>query len=100
MAQRVNHQQLRNYIGQEVKLVGKILKVSGVNATMETSDGGRVSIMSNKPAYGCEYVEVTGTTINNETIREKSHVELGSNFDMNIYEEALKRSRKYAGVLF
>ncbi|MES1922159.1 hypothetical protein MHBO_003675 [Bonamia ostreae] len=80
LAARVNHEQLVNFVGEKVKIVGKIVSASTGSAQLETSDGQKISIMGSSPEYSSSIAEITGTAVNANSVREISSVSLGDNF--------------------
>lgn len=76
---RVGYSQLKDFIGKRVIFVGKMDTVEGGIVHLHAPDGSRVKVHANS-TYDTTYVEVLGTVIDPESIREESHVHYGESF--------------------
>ncbi|KAK9814149.1 hypothetical protein WJX72_001287 [[Myrmecia] bisecta] len=90
-APRVNFELLQRYIGKKVRLVGKVMGLDGDLLTVKAADQGLVYVKVLPGAgHASEYVEIDGIVESPNTVQEQQHVEFGSNFDLNSYNELCK----------
>lgn len=76
---RVDSQQLKNFVGQKVTLVGRVEAVSGTVVQLSTPDGGRVTVQG-RSVFDAPVVEVQGVVQDPSTIHEDEHVQFQDNF--------------------
>lgn len=88
---RVGYSQLKDFIGKRVLFVGKVDTIEGGIVQLLAPDGSRVKVHANTP-FDTAFVEVLGTVMDPESIREELHVHFGDSFDLNLYGELLKLS--------
>ncbi len=78
---RVNYSIMGRYINQRVKLVCKVEQVNGGTVLVTTPDNAQVTIIvsPNSGAFEGRFVEVEGTVVEPNTIREDEHTNFGDN---------------------
>lgn len=76
---RVGYSQLKDFIGKRVIFVGKVENLESGVVHLQAPDGSRVKVQANS-TYDTAYVEVLGTVVDPETIREELHVHYGESF--------------------
>lgn len=76
---RIGFSQMKDFIGKRIIFVGKVENIEAGTVTLQAPDGSRVRVHANSP-YDTAYVEVTGTVLDPESIREESHVHYGDAF--------------------
>jgi replication factor A3 len=79
-APRVNFEQMQNFIGKQVLLVGKVESVQGNSLVVSAADQGKVTVLLRGAAPQEAYVEVLGSVESPNTLREECHTSFGSNF--------------------
>lgn len=79
-APRVNFEQMVNFIGQRVKLVGKVEGIEGSVLKVKAADDGMVDVILKGAAPQDMYVEIDGTVESPNSVREESHAGFGNNF--------------------
>ncbi|KAF9408103.1 hypothetical protein BGZ94_002448 [Podila epigama] len=96
---RVNSSMLGNYIGQPIRFVGKIVEQNGTTAVMSASDKGQVQIHMNAGTqYLSQYVEVIGNVNQDLSITELTASSFGDDFDMETYNELVKKMQQFPTV--
>jgi replication factor A3 len=95
---RVNFETMSKNINKKVLLICQLVSVDEQNVYVTTSDGGKVTIKPNgQEPYDTPFLEICGTVVDPQTIREEGHVNMGETFDMKLYDEFVKlSSNKYA----
>jgi hypothetical protein len=85
---RINKALLPNFIGSNVKLVGRVTEVdaSGRFASIEAADHGIIQVIRDPSAqrYGSPYVEITGGVNPDGTINEYNFADFGDNFSKSV----------------
>lgn len=76
---RVGFAQLKNMIGRRVLFVGRVESMDGGVARLAAPDGSKVAVQA-PGMYETPFVEVTGTVVDPQTIRQEAHVAFGENF--------------------
>ncbi|XP_035688181.1 replication protein A 14 kDa subunit-like [Branchiostoma floridae] len=91
---RVNASMLPQNIGKFVCLMGEVMDVdqNGLMFAVKTSDGQRVQINLPEPLEEmvAGTIEIVGEVANNCQINCQSYILFGQDFDMNLYDEAIK----------
>jgi hypothetical protein len=76
---RVGFAQLKGFVGRSVIFVGKVETMDNGLVVMQAPDGSRVNVQATSH-FEAPFVEVTGTVVDPQTIRETSHVSYGDAF--------------------
>lgn len=76
---RVGFAQLKNFIGKSVLFAGKVESIDNGLVVLQAPDGSRVHIQATSH-FDAPFVEVLGTVVDPQTIREESHVNYGDSF--------------------
>ncbi|KAG6919662.1 hypothetical protein DXG01_002604 [Tephrocybe rancida] len=111
---RVNSARLPEFVGQTVRLAGRVLQRSADTMTVEASDGGEVAVqmfqvrfilslvlpvlklgadgvMPKMDASSTDpYVEVIGKAVDATTVKMMSVVNLGSDFDLKLANDTIE----------
>ncbi|KAI8969182.1 replication factor A protein 3 [Mycotypha africana] len=78
---RINSALREKYVGRVVRLIGKLVSLSGNTAVIESSDHGQVLVALNGDStWGTDYVEVIGHVEPDFTIKEFKTQNLGNSF--------------------
>jgi len=95
---RVNKALLPNYLGRTVRLVGKVDGIDSASGicVLNTSDRASVNVVVNPMShYDSQFVEVLGKVNNDLSISDMSVTNLGTNFDLDIYEQFLQITHQF-----
>lgn len=76
---RIGTSQLASFVNKRVLFVGRVETQTQGIAQMVGPDGGRVTVQLQAPMEA-QIVEVEGTVVDGQTIREDSHVHFNDNF--------------------
>eukprot|EP00472_Partenskyella_glossopodia_P007188 CAMPEP_0197524858 /NCGR_PEP_ID=MMETSP1318-20131121/10169_1 /TAXON_ID=552666 /ORGANISM="Partenskyella glossopodia, Strain RCC365" /LENGTH=108 /DNA_ID=CAMNT_0043077931 /DNA_START=28 /DNA_END=354 /DNA_ORIENTATION=- len=98
-AHRVPGARLGEFVGQQVRIVGKISNFDGDNATVETDGGTAVKVVgiNHGNQYSSQFVEVIARVQDANTVQELKAVSFGETFDLEMYNVAIKyASGKYS----
>ncbi|KAI8516188.1 PREDICTED: replication protein A 14 kDa subunit-like [Branchiostoma belcheri] len=97
---RVNASMLPQHIGKFVCLLGEVMDVdpNGLMFAVKTSDGQRVQINLPEPLEEMVSgtVEIVGEVTNNCQVTCQSYILFGGDFDMNLYDEAIKLATEHS----
>eukprot|EP00743_Colponemidia_sp_Colp-15_P008774 GILK01009570.1.p1 GENE.GILK01009570.1~~GILK01009570.1.p1 ORF type:complete len:116 (-),score=8.04 GILK01009570.1:105-419(-) len=100
-AVRVNRNSLREYVGKNVRFVGKVVRCSYPVAILDAPDGGQVQVqMSDGASYGSTFVEVIGEVNQDLSIREFTFNNFGDDFDLANYNEMVALASNQFRELF
>ncbi|WFD40044.1 uncharacterized protein MJAP1_003026 [Malassezia japonica] len=87
-----NSSQLASRVNQEVRIIGKVQKVSSGVLLLEASDSGTVEVklqMEDTPTS--QYVEVIGRVARTgDSITQHALLPLGDNLDLSLVEQLVK----------
>eukprot|EP01112_Ceratiomyxa_fruticulosa_P007770 TRINITY_DN2018_c0_g1_i2.p1 TRINITY_DN2018_c0_g1~~TRINITY_DN2018_c0_g1_i2.p1 ORF type:complete len:106 (-),score=22.22 TRINITY_DN2018_c0_g1_i2:164-481(-) len=98
---RVNKSYLSSFVGNTVRLVGKVINQNSGTAVLESSDHQQVQVYQQQGShYADEFVEVIGKVNPDGTIREEIFYNWGSNFDLDLYNEAIQEYHKHRELFF
>ncbi|KDR80058.1 hypothetical protein GALMADRAFT_242278 [Galerina marginata CBS 339.88] len=91
LSTRVNASRLPDYIGQNVRLPCRILKVDGAQITVETSDGGQVtvSVLPNTDISD-PFLEIIGKVLTPTSVQMFACVKMGSELDMKLVNDTIE----------
>eukprot|EP00002_Diphylleia_rotans_P012216 TRINITY_DN238_c0_g2_i1.p1 TRINITY_DN238_c0_g2~~TRINITY_DN238_c0_g2_i1.p1 ORF type:complete len:108 (-),score=10.97 TRINITY_DN238_c0_g2_i1:197-520(-) len=92
---RVNGTLLRSYVGSDVRLVGKVLSVSGTKAVLLASDNTHVHVNTSGNSRYQTIVEVVGNVNPDLTLREISFVNFNDDFDLGVYNEMVQLTQEF-----
>ncbi|KAJ3505991.1 hypothetical protein NLJ89_g7120 [Agrocybe chaxingu] len=88
---RVNSARLANFVGQEVRLPCKTLRIDGSRVTVEASDGGQVNVQALPNTDISEtYIEVLGRVKDASTVQMLACINLGPNLDMKLVNDTIE----------
>ncbi|KAH9923936.1 replication factor A protein 3 [Epithele typhae] len=88
---RVNKALLAKYIGQTVRLVGKVISANGDTAIVQASDEGQVEVqLLNAYEHQSTYIEVIGTVRDERTIKMVAYVDMGDDVDMKLADRVVQ----------
>ncbi|KAI0078331.1 replication factor A protein 3 [Panus rudis PR-1116 ss-1] len=87
---RVNSARLADYIGRNVRLTCKVLKVSSDSALVEASDGGQVKIIITATPITDTYIEVIGKVEEPGVIKMLNCVNQGNNLNMKLVNSVVE----------
>ncbi|KLO09852.1 replication factor A protein 3 [Schizopora paradoxa] len=86
---RVNSARLGDFVGRDVRLVGKLKHLKVDHAIIESVDGGQVEVrIPSKTNLVDTYVEVVGSVIDSGTMKYKGCSNFGTELDMKLVNEA------------
>ncbi|WFD30073.1 hypothetical protein MSPP1_001087 [Malassezia sp. CBS 17886] len=92
-----NSSQLASRAGQEVRMIGKVQRVSGGVLLLQASDNGTVEVkmqMEEEPAS--QYVEVIGrASRTGDSITQHVLLQLGDSLDLGLVESLVKLAPQY-----
>ncbi|KAI0318519.1 replication factor A protein 3 [Amylostereum chailletii] len=92
---RVNSAMLGQYLKGTVRIVGKVLQVSGDAALVEASDGGQVKVvgtMINELPSPGTCVDIVGTVVDPSTIRYLLCTDMGTELDLKLVDDVIQLS--------
>ncbi|KAM0745826.1 replication factor A protein 3 [Meredithblackwellia eburnea MCA 4105] len=94
---RVNSTLLNDYIGQTVRLIGKLERMGDDNsATVIASDKGEVTInLGPNHNLTDTFVEIIGRVNQDSSIQEHTSVNFGDKLDLDLVEEALQLTHRF-----
>ncbi|GFR48860.1 hypothetical protein Agub_g10814, partial [Astrephomene gubernaculifera] len=84
---RVNFETMQRYHGKTVILCCQINQIDNGVVRVLTSDKGEVTVQGGSSPYEGRFVEVLGTVVNPNTIKEVDHTNLSDNFSLDMYNE-------------
>jgi len=95
LSTRVNAARLPEYIGQHVRLAGKVLKMNENRATVQASDGGQVNVQLSTASLANtanmdSYVEVVGRVVDANTMNMLAFINLGDDLDMKVVNDTIE----------
>ncbi|KAL4401105.1 DNA repair protein [Malassezia pachydermatis] len=95
-----NSSQLAQRVGHEVRIIGKVLKVSGEILLLEASDNGTVEIkLQPGETPTSQYVEVIGrVSSSGDAITQHALLSLGDNLDLSLVESLVKFTPQYPSL--
>ncbi|CEP08932.1 hypothetical protein [Parasitella parasitica] len=78
---RINSSLREKYIGQTVRVIGKLVSLSGDTAVLESTDNGQILVHVNgESRWGTDYIEVIGQVEPDFTLKEFKTTNLGNDF--------------------
>lgn len=79
---RVNFEVMQRCQGRRVLLVGEVENLADGQLTLLTSDKGRVNVVcsSRGDPISSKFVEILGTVVDGQTVKEDEHTNFGDNF--------------------
>ncbi|KAI9247603.1 replication factor A protein 3 [Helicostylum pulchrum] len=78
---RINSSLREKYAGKTVRIIGKIVSLSGNTAVLNSTDHGQVLVhLNGESQWGTDYVEVIGQVEPDFTLREFKTSNLGNDF--------------------
>ncbi|KAI7843805.1 hypothetical protein COHA_002703 [Chlorella ohadii] len=89
-APRVNAQQLSQFVGKRVTLVGRIEGVEGNTLQLRTPDNGVIAVQLQNMAPQVSLLEVQGLVNSPTSVTEETLTPLSDNFDLANYGELCK----------
>ncbi|AXA49100.1 replication factor A3 [Malassezia restricta] len=96
----VNSAQLAERQSEEVRLIGKVLKVSGDILLLEASDHGTVEVklqVDDSPAT--QYVEVVGrVSRTGDSVTQHALLSMGDDIDLTLVEHLVHLTPKYPAL--
>ncbi|KAG0146444.1 hypothetical protein CROQUDRAFT_657445 [Cronartium quercuum f. sp. fusiforme G11] len=94
---RVNSSLLPDFIGQVVRISGKLISVQD-DAVIESTDGGQITVLRIPDSLiGSEpFLEVIGKVENETTVREMSTTNFGENYDLSLAQAVVEISNNPA----
>ncbi|WFD41666.1 hypothetical protein MPSI1_000298 [Malassezia psittaci] len=96
----INSSQLGSRVNQEVRIIGRVQRVSGEVLLLEASDNGTVEIklqLDDSPTT--EYVEVIGRVARSgDSITQHALLPLGDNLDLSLVEQLVKYTPKFPAL--
>eukprot|EP00040_Diaphanoeca_grandis_P004036 m.26800 g.26800 ORF g.26800 m.26800 type:complete len:113 (-) comp15553_c0_seq1:64-402(-) len=97
---RANGGMLGTLTGKRVMLIGQVTSVDGGNVTLAASDGKVVTIVtadSFDPNESTKFIEVIGTCEGESVIKAQTSTNLGDDFDLATYDEAVRLMQQIPG---
>ncbi|KAI8388674.1 replication factor A protein 3 [Radiomyces spectabilis] len=92
---RINSQLRENYVGQTVRVVGKVLSFSGDTAVLEATDGGQILVKVNgQSQWGSDYMEVIGRVESDFSLMEFKSANMGNSLDMKLADKVVQYGQK------
>mmetsp|Transcript_15545 Transcript_15545/g.60807 ORF Transcript_15545/g.60807 Transcript_15545/m.60807 type:complete len:108 (-) Transcript_15545:122-445(-) len=95
---RVNRQLLPNYVGSLVRVVGRVVQEpSNGQAVLETSDKQQVGVTLAAASIPWQdaYIEVIAKVNSDCSLQELRSTNLGTSFDMDIYNELVTTAQRH-----
>ncbi|PKI85019.1 hypothetical protein MVES1_001314 [Malassezia vespertilionis] len=92
-----NSSQVASRANQEVRIIGKVQKVSGGVLLLEASDHGTVEIkLQMDEAPTTDYVEVIGRVARTgDSVTQHALLPLGNNLDLSLVEQLVKLTPQF-----
>ncbi|KZT60977.1 replication factor A protein 3 [Calocera cornea HHB12733] len=96
---RINSKRMQYYVGQVVRMTGKMLRVNGDIAIIESTDGGQVEVRLSRDSHlSDEYVEIIGTVEDENTLKMLAGCDMGSTFDMQSWDTMTEMMHKFPAI--
>ncbi|KAK4046625.1 hypothetical protein OIO90_006495 [Microbotryomycetes sp. JL221] len=96
---RINSGRMGDYIGQTVRITGKVVSRDGDTTTLELSDGGQVSVKLNRESnHRDTFVEVLGKVESPDSLQEYTSCNMGDTFDMDLMDKVVEMTHKHPDV--
>ncbi|ORZ31435.1 replication factor A protein 3-domain-containing protein [Catenaria anguillulae PL171] len=88
---RVNSGMLQQFVGKTVLLPGKVLSISGMQATIQAADQGQVIVHLNQTVPPtAQFVEIRGTAEADGSVRMVEYKEWPDTVDMTLLNEMIR----------
>ncbi|KAF9051784.1 replication factor A protein 3 [Panaeolus papilionaceus] len=103
LSTRVNAARMADFVGKEVRLVGRVLSADGTRMTIEACDGGQVIVTNTANAdHSDAYVEVIGRVQNATTIQMHACINMGEDLDTKLVNDTIEliHDPRYYGKMF
>ncbi|KAF8430616.1 replication factor A protein 3 [Terfezia claveryi] len=97
---RVNSSLLERFVGQTVRLVGKVMQLRGETATVDSA--GNVLVHMNKDTHWSigNFVEVVARVQQDLSLKTFMSVDLGRDVDMNAVEYVVEVNHRYREIFY
>ncbi|KAG9303950.1 hypothetical protein G9A89_005860 [Geosiphon pyriformis] len=97
---RLSAAQLSTNRGQLVTIVGRIVESTSGKAILQAHDKGIVNIKTIQDQnFQQGFVEVVGRVMDDLTVEELNSINLGDNFDIDLYADVIEISKKYPSLM-
>ncbi|GAA5811209.1 hypothetical protein MFLAVUS_004640 [Mucor flavus] len=96
---RINSGLREKYVGKTVRIIGKIVSLSGNTAVLNSTDHGQVLVhLNGESQWGTDYVEVIGQVEPDFTLREFKTSNLGNDFDLELADKVVEFSQRCSEI--
>ncbi|WFD27020.1 hypothetical protein MNAN1_002014 [Malassezia nana] len=95
-----NSSQMASRANQEVRMIGRVMKVSGNILLLEASDRGTVEVtLQVDQAPASQYVEVIGrVSRTGDSVMQHALLSLGDNLDLSLVEHLVALTPQYPSL--
>ncbi|KAK4049147.1 hypothetical protein OIV83_004334 [Microbotryomycetes sp. JL201] len=96
---RLNSARLGDYIGRNVRIVGKVISRDGDTVTLELSDKGQVQVKLNRDSnHRDAYVEVIGRVERLDLVQELTSCNMGDQIDMDLMDRVVELTHNFTDI--
>ncbi|GAN10308.1 replication factor A protein 3 [Mucor ambiguus] len=92
---RINSSLREKFVGQTVRVTGKLVSLSGNTAVLESTDHGQILVhLNGESQWGTDYIEVIGQVEPDFTLKEFKTTNFGNDFDLELANKVVEYSQK------
>lgn len=96
---RINSKRMQFYIGQIVRMTGKMLRVNGDTAIIESSDGGQVEVRLSRDSHLSDpIVEIIGNVEDAHTLKLLAGCDMGSDIDLKTWDDMIDMMHRFPDI--
>ncbi|TIB71404.1 hypothetical protein E3Q23_01997 [Wallemia mellicola] len=95
-----NSTNLKYFIGNTVRIVGKVLKISDNIAMVESTDGGQISVTMNRESDYSQatFFEIIGKVQSEIALTEYTSIPLGNDLDLSVVDKVIEAMLKHKDI--
>ncbi|CAO0794730.1 unnamed protein product [Mucor circinelloides] len=98
---RINSALREKFVGQTVRVSGKMISLSGNTAVVESTDNGQILVhLNGESQWGTDYIEVIGQVEPDFTLKEFKTTNLGNDFNLELANKVVEYSQKCPDMFF
>ncbi|KZO94246.1 replication factor A protein 3 [Calocera viscosa TUFC12733] len=96
---RINSKRMQYYVGQVVRMTGKMLRVNGDTAIIESTDGGQVEVRLSRDSHlSDDFVEIIGNVEDPHTLKMLAGCDMGPDLDMQTWDTMIEMMHKFPHI--
>ncbi|EJU02469.1 replication factor A protein 3 [Dacryopinax primogenitus] len=96
---RINSKRMQYYVGQVVRMTGKLLRVNGDTAIIESTDGGNVEVRLSRDSHLSDpIVEIIGHVEDEHTLKMLTGSDMGSDVDLQTWDTMTELMHKFPEI--